>query len=104
MRRVLLFAALAIGALSAVNVTPAAARDYPYCVQGRGVGYPGECSYSTYEQCQASASGRNVSCGINPRVAFGRAPQRGYDDGVYVPRERKVRRGYRDDRYDDRRY
>lgn len=47
-------AVIAIVALSAATAatitasTPAAAHDYPYCVQGRGVGIPGDCSYSTY--------------------------------------------------------
>jgi uncharacterized protein DUF3551 len=50
---------------------PAAAYDYPYCLQGRGVGIPGDCSYQTYAQCMASASGRAAYCNINPRVAFG---------------------------------
>jgi hypothetical protein len=49
---------------------PAAAGDYPWCVQGKEIGYPGDCSYSTYQQCQASASGRYASCGVNPLVAF----------------------------------
>jgi hypothetical protein len=52
---------------------PAAAYDYPWCAQGRGVGIPGDCSYRTYGQCMASASGRNLYCNVNPRVAFGRA-------------------------------
>ena len=55
---------------------PAAAYDYPYCLQGRGVGIPGDCSYQTYAQCMASASGRALYCNINPRVAFGPLPQR----------------------------
>ena len=41
------------------------------CLQGRGVGIPGECAYSTYNQCMASASGRAAYCNVNPRVAFG---------------------------------
>ena len=53
-----------------VTVTPAAARDYPWCVQGVGVGYPGECMYTSFAQCQASASGRLASCGMNPRFAY----------------------------------
>ena len=61
---------LAVGAAFVAVSSPAAAIDYPYCVQGRGVGYPGDCSYQTYAQCMASASGRNVACGVNPRVAF----------------------------------
>jgi len=49
---------------------PASAYDYPYCVQGRSMGYPGECMYQTYAQFMASASGRLATCGVNPRAAF----------------------------------
>ena len=73
MRKMVLTAMVLIGAgfASVAGTAPAAADfDYPWCVQGRGVGYPGDCSYQTYAQCQASASGRNVGCGINPVVAF----------------------------------
>jgi len=79
MRNVML-AILALSAVTAASVTgtsPAAAYDYPYCVQGRGVGVPGDCSYATYGQCMASASGRAVYCGVNPRVAFGQQQRRG---------------------------
>jgi hypothetical protein len=65
-------ALLAAGAATLVGSGSAAAYDYPWCVQGRGVGVPGDCSYETYAQCQASASGRDVYCNINPRVAFAR--------------------------------
>jgi Protein of unknown function (DUF3551) len=65
----------AAAAATAAGTSPAAAYDYPYCVQGRGVGYPGDCAYATYGQCMASASGRAVYCGINPRVAFGQQQQ-----------------------------
>jgi hypothetical protein len=49
--------------------------DYPWCAQGEGYGYPGECAYATYEQCQASVSGRLLYCGPNPRFLFGKPPQ-----------------------------
>jgi hypothetical protein len=62
---------LAAGAASFTGSAPAAAYDYRYCLQGRGVGIPGDCSYATYAQCMASASGRALYCNINPRVAFG---------------------------------
>jgi hypothetical protein len=68
---------LALLALSSATVatiaanSPAAAYDYPYCLQGRGIGVPGDCSYTSYSQCMASASGRALYCNINPRVAFG---------------------------------
>jgi hypothetical protein len=75
MRKALLaILALSAAAASVAGSSPAAAHDYPYCLQGRGVGIPGDCSYSSYDQCMASASGRAVYCNINPRVAFG--PQR----------------------------
>ncbi len=53
------------------TITPAAARDYPWCAQGGEYDYPGECAYSTYEQCQASVSGRLLYCDRNPRFAYG---------------------------------
>ena len=68
-------AILAAGAATFAGSAPAAAYDYPYCVQGRGVGIPGDCSYQTYAQCLASASGRGLYCNINPRVAFGQQQQ-----------------------------
>jgi len=75
-------AMVAILALSAATVStvagssPAAAYDYPYCLQGRGIGIPGDCSYSSYDQCMASASGRALYCNVNPRVAFGQQQRR----------------------------
>jgi hypothetical protein len=75
-------AMLALLALSSATVatiagnSPAAAYDYPYCLQGRGIGIPGDCSYTSFNQCMASASGRGLYCNINPRVAFGQQQQR----------------------------
>ena len=65
-------ALLLAGAATLAGATPAAAIDYPWCVQGRGVGIPGDCSYTSYNQCMASASGRGLYCNVNPRAAFGR--------------------------------
>jgi len=72
MRKVMLalLASAAAGVVTLAGSAPAAAFDYPYCLQGRGVGVPGECAYQTYAQCMASASGRGLYCNINPRVAF----------------------------------
>ena len=50
---------------------PAVAGDYPYCLQGRDWGYPGKCDFTSYRQCQASASGTFSYCGTNPRFAYG---------------------------------
>ena len=46
-----------------------------YCLQGPHSGYPGDCSYHTYSQCKATASGTHAHCGINPRYAH---QHRGY--------------------------
>ena len=66
-------AGLGVGSLAGVG--PAAAYDYPWCAQGKGYGYPGECAYSTYEQCQASVSGRILYCDRNPRFAYSQMQQ-----------------------------
>jgi hypothetical protein len=64
-------ALMAVGAATIAGAGPAAAFDYPYCIQGGGWGVPGDCSYRSYAECMASASGRRVYCNVNPRVAFG---------------------------------
>jgi hypothetical protein len=43
------------------------ARDYPFCITGENYGSAvGDCSFDTYEQCRATASGRFDSCRANP--------------------------------------
>ena len=79
MRKTLLLIMITTGLALFSSTPPAAALDYPWCVQGKGVGYPGDCSYSTRAQCMASASGRNVGCGVNPRVAFGQQRRGRFD-------------------------
>jgi uncharacterized protein DUF3551 len=74
MRRLLL-AAMAVAAAGVAGVAtsiPAAAQPDAWCIQGRDQGIPGDCSYASYEQCMATASGRDAYCNVNPRVAFGR--------------------------------
>jgi hypothetical protein len=73
-----MLAVLAAGGATLAGSGPAAAYDYPWCVVGRDVGTPGDCSYQTYAQCMASASGRADYCNINPRVAFNRQPRGRY--------------------------
>jgi hypothetical protein len=67
MRKVVL-ALLAAGGLALVGAAPAEAfgSRYPFCMQGDE--YPGlsNCTFTSYEQCQASASGRFLSCIENP--------------------------------------
>ncbi len=54
------------------SISPAPAGTGPnsYCLQGRIWGYPGNCQFSSYAQCMATASGTDAYCGINPRSAF----------------------------------
>jgi len=54
-------------AASLIGALPAAARDYPFCIKGCDFGAGlGDCSFSSYQQCQATAAGRDASCAANP--------------------------------------
>jgi hypothetical protein len=54
-------------AVSAMGALPATARDFPFCIKGCDfAGGRGDCSFSSYQQCQASASGRDAYCDTNP--------------------------------------
>ena len=79
MRRQLYIATLAVVSTLAVldSVAPAAAEAIQdqYCLQGRRWGIPGNCQFSSYAQCMATASGTDAYCGINPMYAYARQPQ-----------------------------
>jgi len=47
------------------STLPAQARDYRYCLYEHN-DYGSDCSFDTYAQCMASASGRIAYCNINP--------------------------------------
>jgi hypothetical protein len=50
-----------------VGALPAAARDAAWCIKGCDYGSGlGDCSFATYQQCQATASGRLASCAAHP--------------------------------------
>jgi hypothetical protein len=60
-------ALMAIGALAAIGAAPAAAAGSPYCIKGCDFGGgAGDYSFSSYQQCLATASGRDASCAVNP--------------------------------------
>lgn len=61
-----LLAFLALATSATLDIAPAAARDYPYCLMGRDFAGFGDCKFDTLAQCQASASGREATCGANP--------------------------------------
>ena len=84
--RTLAFTILTMGiALAAgqARAQPASAEAGPssYCLQGRIWGYPGNCQFSSYAQCAATASGTDAYCGINPHYyAYARQRRGPYRD------------------------
>ena len=77
--RTAVLALAAIGLFSALDVTAADARGYPYCMRTRyGTD---DCSYPTYQACALSASGLGATCFANPAMAYGRRPPPAYVDG-----------------------
>jgi hypothetical protein len=65
-----LFLVLATSAtIFATGVTPAAASEYRYCLQGDDYAGAGDCQFTSYLQCQAAASGRTAYCVANPYLA-----------------------------------
>jgi hypothetical protein len=77
--RSIFLALLAAGGLALVGAAPAEAvgTRYPVCIQGNE--YPGlsGCYFTSFQQCQATASGRFLTCIENPYYAGGGDP-RGY--------------------------
>ena len=63
--------AIALGFVAVgIATSPAQARDYPFCIKGHNYDSSvGDCSFDTYQQCQAAASGRYAFCDRNPYFA-----------------------------------
>lgn len=72
---------LAASGLTALAASPAAAvgTRYPFCIQGDEQPGLSNCTFTSYEQCQATASGRKLYCIANPYyVGTSDAPTAGY--------------------------
>ena len=71
---------LAACGVAVIDMAPAAAvgTRYPFCIQGDD--FPGlsNCTFTSYEQCQATASGRRLWCIANPYYVGGGDDPRGY--------------------------
>lgn len=82
MRGAILAVVGAIG-FAAINAAPAEAvgTRYPFCIQGDQEPGLSNCTFTSYEQCQATASGRFLSCIANPYYVGGAAPP----PGAYRP-------------------
>jgi hypothetical protein len=73
MMRKLFLAVAAFVAVASIwmAATPVLARDYPFCIKGQGyITATGDCSFDTYAQCLATASGRRNYCDVNPYFPF----------------------------------
>ncbi|WP_454627992.1 DUF3551 domain-containing protein [Bradyrhizobium cenepequi] len=70
MRNVIL-ALSAVAAIAALGSSPAEAvgTRYPFCIQGDEQPGLSNCTFTSYEQCQATASGRFLWCVPNPFYA-----------------------------------
>lgn len=65
------WALMACAAASTTGALPAAARDYPFCIKGCDFGAGrGDCSFSSLQQCQATAAGS-----FRPILSIPSAPQ-----------------------------
>jgi hypothetical protein len=83
--RNLVLALLAGGGLALAGTAPVAAigTNHPFCIQGDE--YPGlsNCTFNSYQQCQATASGRFLQCIENPYFNAGGYRGRGRIRSVY---------------------
>ena len=60
---------MALGAVCAIDAAPAVAGGMPFCIKGCDFGGgAGDCSFASYQQCLATASGRDATCAPNPYV------------------------------------
>jgi len=71
--------------IAAISGAPAKAQTYgsafPVCLQTYGISGNGiDCSYTSMDQCRASASGRAAQCISNPYYAGVPVRRRGRDD------------------------
>ena len=59
--------ALAVAVVGASIAMPVIAQEAPYCIRGCDFAAGrGDCSFATYQQCLATASGRDAWCAENP--------------------------------------
>ncbi|MBR1120679.1 DUF3551 domain-containing protein [Bradyrhizobium lablabi] len=73
-----IMAILTVGGLAAIGTAPAEAvgTRYPFCITGPEQPGLSNCTFISYEQCQATASGRRLWCVENPYFVDESAPPR----------------------------
>ena len=86
--RYLALALLATGGFAILGAAPAGAvgTRYPFCIQGDEQPGLSNCTFTSYQQCQATASGRRLWCIQNPYYNPGADDPRAYRG----PRPRSV--------------
>jgi hypothetical protein len=92
MRNVFL-ALLAASGFAMIHTAPAEAvgTRHPFCLQGKEHPALSDCTWDSYEQCQATASGQRLYCIQNPYFVAGdyrsrhRVPRRGYSPYPFSP-------------------
>ena len=61
-----LLVSIGFGSLEPVPVLAQGYSQFPFCIQGAdNPGWSG-CSFQTFQECQATASGQNAECLANP--------------------------------------
>ncbi|HZC96433.1 MAG TPA: DUF3551 domain-containing protein [Bradyrhizobium sp.] len=63
--RTILLSLVTSAIIFTTGVTSAAAGSYAYCIHGDEYAATGDCSFATYAQCQAAASGLAAYCEAN---------------------------------------
>jgi Protein of unknown function (DUF3551) len=59
--------AIAIAGTAMTMTMPTNARELPFCIRGCDFAAGrGDCSFASYQQCQATAAGRDAWCAENP--------------------------------------
>lgn len=89
MRWIIISGLLAVGAaISSAPPAHAVGARYPFCLQGNE--FPGlsNCTFTSYQQCQATASGRYLTCIENPYFAGTGEPRAGRGRARSYPSER----------------
>lgn len=85
--KILILAAAALGAVFTLQPSAVQARELQFCLFSPNTTGRGDCSYYTYQQCMATASGQLAYCDRNYFY------QGGYDDSEARVYSRK-RRSY----------
>ena len=72
--RTLFLTLVASATILATGGTPVAASELRYCLHGDDYAFAGDCAFTSYQQCQATASGRTAYCTVDPYLTIAAVP------------------------------